>query len=171
MLSAEQKMAEVHNPTQQRPNVSLSLSQLQQLVALLNRSDIAELEVNRASEGLHLTLRKLKAAEPQGERSQGANANTQTCAEKNDAVQPPADQALHLLKASMVGTFRSQGKTLVAPGDFVKAGQLIGTIEMLTILNELKTTVSGQVIDVIIQDGQSVEYGQTLLKIDTSATC
>ena len=53
-------------------------------------------------------------------------------------------------------------------GDRVKAGQLVGTIESLNVLNEVETSVAGRVVEVLVQDGQPVEYGQALMAIDSS---
>jgi len=54
-------------------------------------------------------------------------------------------------------------------GDRVKAGQLVGTIESLNVLNEVETAVAGRVVEIFVQDGQPVEYGQVLMTIDSSA--
>ena len=53
-------------------------------------------------------------------------------------------------------------------GDRVKAGQLVGTIESLNVLNEVETAVAGHVVEIFVQDGQPVEYGQVLMTIDSS---
>jgi biotin carboxyl carrier protein len=55
----------------------------------------------------------------------------------------------------------------VAVGDRVKEGQLVGTIQSLNVLNEVETSVAGRVVEIHVQDGQPVEYGQLLMTIDT----
>ena len=56
----------------------------------------------------------------------------------------------------------------MAVGDRVKAGQLVGTIESLNVLNEVETSVAGRVVDVLVHDGQPVEYGQVLMTIESA---
>ena len=145
----------------------MSIAQIQGLVRLLDRSDISELEVKRASEGVHLVLRKVKAQEgaaPPGEvvptaASEGGSAN-----------ESAADANRHLVVAPLVGVFhpwlKPRGGTLVAVGDRVKAGQLVGTIESLNVFNEVEAVVAGRVVEVHVQDGQPVEYGQVLVTIE-----
>ena len=49
----------------------------------------------------------------------------------------------------------------------MKAGQLVGTIESLNVLNEVETTVAGHVVEILVREGQPVEYGQVLMTIDS----
>ena len=80
--------------------------------------------------------------------------------------------AEHKIVAPLVGTFhvwaKPRGGALVAVGDRVKAGQLVGTIQSLNVLNEVESAVAGRVVEVHVQEGQPVEYGQVLMTIDTA---
>jgi acetyl-CoA carboxylase biotin carboxyl carrier protein len=151
---------------------TMNLTQIQKLVHLLDRGDIAEIELNRADEGLRLVLRKLKAPE-RSKLSEAQYIGTRKHITPTDQLdQPTTLPNSHCLKAQMVGVFhpwlKPHGKVLATVGDFVKVGQIVGTIEALSILNEIETTVAGRVVAVSIQDGQPVEYGQPLLTIDSS---
>lgn len=155
----------------------ISIEQLQRLVRALDNSDVSELELQRESDGIYLALRKVKAGEV-NVSAEGGLAVTAT----NGLVMPfPADPPAqkeketpkeHQIVAPLVGTFhvwaKPRGGALVAVGDRVKEGQLVGTIQSLNVLNEVETTVAGRVIEVCVQDGQPVEYGQVLMTIDTS---
>lgn len=151
----------------------MSVAQIQGLVQLLDRSDVAELEVKQASEGVHLVLRKVKAPEgivlagEAGEVAHAAASNGSALAGEQLAV---ANQ--QRVVAPLVGVFhpwlKPRGGTLVAVGDYVKAGQLVGTIESLNVLNEVEATVAGRVVEIHAQDGQPVEYGQVLITIEGS---
>ena len=145
----------------------MSLAQIQGLVRLLDRSDVSELEVKSANEGMHLVLRKVKAAE--GTLLEGMYA-----AAPGEGAAPVGEGEMsirqHTVVAPLVGVFhpwlKPRGGTLAAVGDHVKAGQLIGTIESLNVLNEVETTIAGRVAAVHVEDEQPVEYGQLLLTID-----
>jgi biotin carboxyl carrier protein len=91
----------------------------------------------------------------------------------NIPLQEVPDKIEHKVLAPLVGTFHTwakpRGGALVAVGDRVKAGQLVGTIESLNVLNEVETTVAGHVVEILVQEGQPVEYGQVLMIIDSLA--
>ena len=159
------------------PASVISIEQLQRLVRLLDQSDVTELEFERASEGMHLALRKI-AAPVAGQQAAiaGVGQVTQGAAAPADApaahAPSEAQETRHRVTAPLVGTFhvwaKPRGGALVAVGDKVKAGQLVGTIQSLNVLNEVETSVSGRVVEVLVQDGQPVEYGQVLMTIDGS---
>ncbi len=152
----------------------MSIAQLQRLVQLLDHSDVSELEVKRASEGVHLVLRKMKAPEGSpGEVAYMASSNGAAPAWETSATGEPAEIGNeHHVVAPLVGIFhpwlKPRGGTLVAVGDHVKAGQLVGTIESLNVFNEVESPVAGRVVKIHVQDGQPVEYGQVLVTIDSS---
>ena len=168
-LDAEQEAAT-------SPSV-ISIEQLQRLVQALDNSDVSELELQRESDGIYLALRKVKASET-NIPSEGALLVTAT----NGLVTPVGTDApapatkekatAHKITAPLVGTFhvwaRPRGGALVAVGDRVKAGQLVGTIQSLNVLNEVESSVAGRVVEVHVQDGQPVEYGQLLITIDSA---
>jgi len=52
-----------------------------------------------------------------------------------------------------------------AVGDRVKEGQLVGTIESLNVFNEVESPVAGRVVEIFVQEGQPVEYGQLLMTV------
>ena len=146
----------------------ISIEQLQHLVRLLDNSDVSELELKRAGEGTHLILRKAKAPE-----SDDLSVERQYVpAPMNVPAAEVLDKTEHKVLAHLVGTFHTwakpKGGALVAVGDRVKAGQLVGTIESLNVLNEVETAVAGHVVEIFVQEGQPVEYGQLLMTIDSS---
>ena len=147
----------------------ISIEQLQRLVRLLDTSDVSELELKRAGEGTHLILRKAKVPE-----SDDHSVERQYVpAPMNVPAAEVADKTEHKVLAHLVGTFHTwakpKGGALVAVGDRVKAGQLVGTIESLNVLNEVETAVAGHVVEILVQEGQPVEYGQLLMTIDSLA--
>jgi acetyl-CoA carboxylase biotin carboxyl carrier protein len=86
------------------------------------------------------------------------------------APEPATEPAGHAVKSPMVGTFyrsASPGaKPFVEVGTVVKEGQTICIIEAMKILNEIEADKSGTVTQILCENGQAVEYGQTLLVIE-----
>jgi acetyl-CoA carboxylase biotin carboxyl carrier protein len=54
----------------------------------------------------------------------------------------------------------------VEVGDRVKAGQSVCIIEAMKLMNEIEAEVSGQVMEILVQNGEPVEYGQPLMRIN-----
>lgn len=150
----------------------MSIAQIQGLVRLLDGSDVSELEIKRVSEGIHLVLRKVKASENAVIEGEVVHAFP-----GNGALLPPGEDTAtsahrHAVVAPLVGIFhpwlKRGGGTLIAVGDHVKVGQLVATIESLNVFNEVEAAQAGRVVEIHVQDGQPVEYGQVLLTLDTS---
>ena len=82
----------------------------------------------------------------------------------------PADAGgLHTLTSPMVGTFfRSpspEGEPFVGVGDTVTVGQTLCIIEAMKIMNEIEADASGEVVEVLVEDGDPVEYNQPLMRL------
>ncbi|MDD1437186.1 acetyl-CoA carboxylase biotin carboxyl carrier protein [Dolichospermum sp. ST_sed10] len=93
----------------------------------------------------------------------------------NSVAQPthsplPINQKLVEVPSPMVGTFyRSPAPgeaAFVEVGDRVKAGQSVCIIEAMKLMNEIEAEVSGQVREILLQNGEPVEYGQPLMRIN-----
>jgi acetyl-CoA carboxylase biotin carboxyl carrier protein len=149
----------------------ISIEQLQHLVRLLDRSDVSELELKRAEDGTRLVLRKAKAPESNGQQGD-AVAHVQYIDAPVRAQFIAPVETKHHISAHFVGIFHASAKprggALVAVGDRVKVGQLVATIETLNVINEVESPVAGYVVEILVQDGQPVEYGQHLIVIDSA---
>lgn len=147
----------------------VSIEHLKRLVQLLDASDVSEIEVKRPEEGMQLVLRKAKA-----QAASDAAVYAVVAPDESSSTQPEkaAAEPRQTINAPLVGIFHTWGKPkgnpLVAVGDRVKQGQLVGTIQSLNVINEVESTIAGRVVEILVQDGQAVEYGQQLLVIDSS---
>ena len=87
------------------------------------------------------------------------------------APTPPAavEEELHQVKSPIVGTFYESpapgALPFVKPGDQVAAGQVLCIIEAMKLMNEIESDASGEVVRVLVNNGQPVEYGQALFAI------
>ncbi len=152
----------------------MDLRKLKTLVDLVSESNISELEITEA-EGkvrivktpppaiaLHagMPAHALSAAPAVAAASTGASAETAAAAE------PPG----HVVKSPMVGTFyraSSPGaKPMVEIGQEIKEGEPICIIEAMKIMNEIEADATGTVTQVLVENGQPVEFGQPLFVIE-----
>lgn len=159
---------EAHSNGEYDATTHINIEQLQRLVRLLDGSDVSEIEVRQGGEdvpGMHLLLRKAKASEG-GEQI----LMTLPIDSKGAVALDPPKETKHTVTAPLVGLFhvwaRPKGGALVAVGDTVKVGQVVGTIQSLNIINEVESHVAGRVSEIFVMDGQAVEYGQPLMTID-----
>lgn len=148
----------------------VSVKQLQRLVHLIDGSDVSEIEVKCADRGMHLVLRKAKA-DGKIEASDYQIVHSSTASTADSAAASPVEKK-HTVTASLVGIFHTWAKPKTPPlvnvGDRVKVGQVVGTIQSLNVINEVESLVAGRVVEIFVQDGQPVEYGQPLMTIDSS---
>jgi acetyl-CoA carboxylase biotin carboxyl carrier protein len=90
-------------------------------------------------------------------------------AETATPVAAPAEPQGFVLKSPMVGTFyRSSspgGKPFVELGQAVKADETVCIIEAMKLLNEIESGAEGVIKEILVENGQPVEYGQPLMVI------
>lgn len=143
----------------------ISVEHLQRLVRLLDASDVCEVEITSAVLRTHLVLRKAKATVT----SQQAEVLIPCAGSAEEGPAPAATE--RKVVAPLVGIFhcwaKPKGGSLVAVGDRVKVGQLVATIQSLNLINEVEAPVAGRVTEILVQDGQAVEYGQPLMTIES----
>lgn len=74
------------------------------------------------------------------------------------------------ITSPMVGAFYAApspgSEPYVKVGDVVKAGQVVCIVEAMKLMNEIESEVSGKVVQICVEDGQSVEYGQVLMYVE-----
>lgn len=90
-------------------------------------------------------------------------------AAEETAGESQAEMSGKVVTSPLVGTFYSasspDAEPFVKEGDTVKKGQVLGIIEAMKLMNEIAAEEEGQIVEVCVQNGQIVEYGQTLFKL------
>ena len=81
----------------------------------------------------------------------------------------PSAEQTDFITAPMVGTFYTGSKPgdppFVEPGDRVEIGQTIGIVEAMKIMNEIPSEIACTVLEVLVTNGQAVEYGTPLFRV------
>jgi acetyl-CoA carboxylase biotin carboxyl carrier protein len=89
------------------------------------------------------------------------------------AAGPAAAENRHAVLAPLVGTFyrtpNPGAKPFVEVGTRVQRGQAVGIVEAMKLMNEVVADVAGVVVEILVENGQPVQYEQPLLVIDTTA--
>ena len=151
----------------------MDLRKLKTLIDLVSESNVSELEITEA-EG---TVRIVKAVNNPVVAAPVAAPVAMVAAPAPAVVVPatapapaaPAEVVGHVVKSPMVGTFyraSSPGaKSFVEVGSVVKEGDAICIIEAMKILNEIEADASGTITQILVDNGQAVEFGQPMFVI------
>ena len=146
------------------------LALIDRLAALLERSDLTELEVE--SGGTGLILRKPVASVPAapGITLPAAAAGPASAGEPSTAGRDPGATARPSIKAPLTGIFYASPAPGTAPyvqvGGEVAVGQVIGMIEAMKLFNEIKSDLAGRVTRVVPESGALVKAKQPLIEVD-----
>lgn len=152
----------------------VNLQDVKELIKLINETDIAEVSLESA--GVKVAIKKglARPAElavaPPAPPVVVAHPERQEPAPAAPA-QPPkeARPGLTPVVAPMVGTFYRSPSPDEAPyvktGDRVQKGQTICIIEAMKLMNEIESEVNGEIMEILVENGHPVEYGQTLFLI------
>ena len=152
----------------------MDLRKLKTLIDLVSESNVSELEITEAEGKVRIVKSMPPAA---GGPVAYALAPTAAPAVPVAAEVAPVVAAVaepapsgHIVKSPMVGTFyRASGpgaKPFVEIGDTIKEGETICIVEAMKILNEIEADKSGTVTQILVENGQAVEYGQPLYVIE-----
>jgi acetyl-CoA carboxylase biotin carboxyl carrier protein len=148
----------------------MDLRKLKKLIDLVDESGIAELEITEGEEKVRIT--RYGQAAPQMIYQQPAPAAAIAAAAPAPAAAAPAAEAQpegHVVTSPMVGTFyRSpspDAKPFVEVGQTVNAGDTLCIIEAMKLLNEIEADKSGVIKAALVENGQPVEYGESLFII------
>jgi acetyl-CoA carboxylase biotin carboxyl carrier protein len=137
------------------------------IVETMRKAGLERLDVRHGD--FKLSLRSYPKSAP----SQASNAD-QGIAIEDDTSDPESSEAgHHLVTSPMIGTFYAAPAPGEAPfvqtGDQIEAGQVIGIVEAMKIMNEIISDRSGTVLDVLAEDGETVEYGSPLVRLAIEA--
>ena len=153
----------------------MDLRKLKTLIDLVSESNVSELEITEAEGKVRIVKGggAQQFAPPVAAPAAGAvlaAAAPAAAPVASAAPAAPAAPAGHVVKSPMVGTFyrsASPGaKSFVEIGAQIKEGDTICIIEAMKILNEIEADKSGTVTQILVENGQAVEYGQPLFVIE-----
>ena len=145
----------------------MDTQRIHELLDLMEANGLAELEVEE--KGVRVRLVKTPPAPPQvtitpAVAAPAANGSTAPGAE--DAAEPAPAEEGSVLKSPIVGTFyRSpspEADVFVEVGDEVGPETVVCIIEAMKVMNEIKAEVEGEILEILVNDAEAVEFGQPL---------
>ena len=151
------------------------LERMKELIEIMKENDLVEVEIKHGDDKIFL-----KRCQPQSVQSQVTavpmiGPNMAAALAGAAATEPPAAKAkpqedsLVEIKSPIVGTFYSQpspdSEPYVEIGSPVDPQMVICMIEAMKVMNEIKAETSGTIAEILVTNGQAVEYGQVLFKV------
>jgi acetyl-CoA carboxylase biotin carboxyl carrier protein len=162
--------------------VTLTAQDVAEITRLLEESEFDELHVEQ--DGLKLTLKRGAAARRDGGQTASAPVASPALASAAGPAgagaeprgeHPPSatDRAVLNVTAPLVGIFyrapRPGAPPYIEVGSPVQEDTVIGIIEVMKLMNAVRAEARGTVLEVLVEDGAVVEYGQVLLRISPGA--
>ena len=149
----------------------MDIRKIKKLIELIEDSDIAEIEINEGEESVRLS--RISSAAPVTIAAPAAVAAPAAAAPAAAEAAPanePEQYSGHVIHSPMVGTFyrsASPGaKPFVEVGQSISTGQTLCIIEAMKILNQIESDASGTVTQILVENGEPVEYNQPLFVIE-----
>ncbi len=146
----------------------MDLRKLKTLIDLVADSGIAELEVTEGEDRVRIAKFSPPPAAPAAAPTT-VQVPTVLGVAANGTAAPPEPEG-HVVKSPMVGTFyRSPSPgaaSFIELGQSVKPGDTLCIIEAMKLLNEIEAEIGGTVKQILVENGQPVEYGQPLFIIE-----
>ena len=158
----------------------MDVEQLMKLIDKVSESDLTgfkyeengiKLQLNKKENLVMGTTAPMQAVTPEAVKVTGASSKAATDLEevqKQTGISEPAPVG-NVVKAPPVGTLYAapaeDAEPFIQVGDSVKKGQSVAIIEAMKLMNEIESDFDGTVTEILVKNGQAVEYGQPLFRI------
>ena len=157
---------------------TMNFKEIKELIEILDQSNLTEINIED-NKGSVVNLKKEKeteiitpqvAQQPAQQISQPQAApQPQSTTQSGEETQESASDNYETINAPMVGTFYKspspEEDAYVQVGDKVSNDTTVCILEAMKLFNEIQAETSGEIVEILVEDGQMVEYGQPLFKV------
>lgn len=152
----------------------MNIKEIKELLELMAEHNVGEIEIEK--DNAKIKLRKMPSGGVMVQSTPQMMAPMQPVLPTPAQASAPAaaaqavdEEGVTIVRSPMVGTFYASPApdqpAYVSVGKVVKDGDVLCIIEAMKLMNEIKSELSGTVIEILVQNGQTVEYDQPILKI------
>lgn len=151
----------------------MNIKEIKEMIQLMNENALSEIELEK--DGLKIKLKKnsggyIEQTVVQRETRTPASQGPAPVSEPREIQKPAAAAAKAMIKSPMVGTFYASpapdAQPFVQVGSQVEVGQVICIIEAMKLMNEIKSEVRGKIVEIAVNNGDPVEFGQSLFVLE-----
>ena len=144
----------------------MNIKEMKEMIQLMNENNLTEIELEK--EGLKIRLKKGPAGFEQSLLQELHAAPIPKIPYSQEPPKSPTPKAI--IKSPMVGTFYASPAPDAPPfvqiGGPVEVGQVVCVIEAMKLMNEIKADIRGKIAEVLVNNGDPVEFGQPLFRIE-----
>ncbi len=150
----------------------MNIKEIRELIELIEQSNIDEFEMERS--GVRIRIRKTLSV-PTIPRAEivAETTSTHPSAEMQIEETPEEEEEIYIFKAPIIGTFfltpKPDAEPLVKAGDHVTEKTVLCIIEAMKIFNQIECDREGEIVKILVENGQPVEYGQPLFEIQVKS--
>lgn len=148
----------------------MEIKEIKELIELIQRSAVEEFEMEKS--GVRIRIRKSLATATVASAPGAVQLNpveTETLQEIPAESEAEEQEDLHIFTAPIVGTYYITPKPDAEPfaqvGDLVSKSSVLCIIEAMKIFNQIESDVDGEIVAILVENGQPVEFGEPLFKI------
>ena len=148
----------------------MDLRKIKKLIEMLQESDLNEIEVREGEESVRINREKEVQHYVQAQPKTTSKATKSVS--KRGSLEEDKDEDLNLknIKSPMVGTFYRKPAPDKSPfieiGQKINIGDTVCIVEAMKMMNQVKSEFEGTIKEIHIQDGQPVEFDQTLISVE-----
>lgn len=151
----------------------MNIEEIKKILQLMQENNLAEFEMEK--DGFRIALKKSQPQnqsqhQPQNVLPQMSQINTQTVVPEKPVLEKEDKTKYHEIISPMVGTFYAapspDSEPFVKIGDEINVDDVLCILEAMKVMNEIKSEVHGRIVDILVENGESVEYGQPLFKVE-----
>lgn len=147
----------------------MDLKQIQDLVKMVNKSNISELSIEEKDIKITIKQKEDKYVAAPVQQFQALPAAAPFAAAPAVTADPVTSNLI-TIKSPMIGTFYRRlspdKPNLVDEGDEVKSGKVVCIIEAMKLFNEIESEISGKIVKVLVEDSTPVEFDQPLFLVE-----
>lgn len=159
------------NKTNETRPIEDTIECIEALAEIVKKNDLGKIRIS--TEDLDIVIEGKKCPPPAPGMPMPMIASAPAAAAPAPAAQqaaPAAEVSGNIITSPIVGTFYAspspEKPAFVKVGDTVNAGDVVCIIESMKLMNEINSEFSGKVAEIYAKDGQPVEYGQKLMRIE-----
>lgn len=150
----------------------MEIENLLKLIDTVSRSELTGFRYEENGVKLNLSKKKEKIQTVQSV-FEPIMAEKKVAVSESDKVEEPTDIEGEIISSPLVGTYYEApaegADPFVKVGDIVKKGQTLAIIEAMKLMNEIESECDGVIKEIMVSNGQPVEFGQPLFKIEREA--
>ncbi len=148
----------------------MNIKEIKEMLNLMNDNSLVELEVEK--DGTRIRLKKADSGHESYRGPVIIGREKIISSEHRDSLEAVKEKSSNTLeiKAPMVGTFyrapSPEAPPYVEVGQIIEAGQVVCIIEAMKLMNEIKSEVKGKLVEVLVENTEPVEFGQSMFIIE-----